>query len=70
MYDVYMKGKYQFIEMIDLKNFKVIDSEVKMNFYLCYGIIIFIICVELKCIIDKWFLKEMGNMMIFNNFVL
>ena len=27
MYDVYMKGKYQFTETTDLKNFKVIDSE-------------------------------------------
>ena len=29
MYDVYMKGKYQFTETTDLKNFKVIDSEVR-----------------------------------------
>ena len=33
MYDVYMKGSYQFTETTDLKNFKVIDSEVKMNFH-------------------------------------
>ena len=26
------KGKYQFTETTDLKNFKVIDSEVKMKF--------------------------------------
>ena len=32
MYDVYMKGKYQFTETTDLKNFKVIDSEVKMKY--------------------------------------
>ena len=37
MYDVYMKGKYQFTETTDLKNFKVIDSEVKMNFHPRHG---------------------------------
>ena len=40
MYDVYMKGKYQFTETTDLKNFKVIDSEVKMNFHPRHGTII------------------------------
>lgn len=37
MYDVYMKGSYQFTETTDLKNFKVIDSEVKMNFHPRHG---------------------------------
>lgn len=37
MYDVYMKGSYQFTETTDLKNFKVIDSEVKMNFHPVMG---------------------------------
>ena len=40
MYDVYMKGSYQFTETTDLKNFKVIDSEVKMNFHPRHGTII------------------------------
>ena len=40
MYDVYMKGKYQFTETTDLKSFKVIDSEVKMNFHPRHGTII------------------------------
>ena len=40
MYDVYTKGRYQFTETTDLKNFKVIDSEVKMNFHPRHGTII------------------------------
>jgi hypothetical protein len=54
MYDVYMKGKYQFTETTDLKNFKVIDSEVKMNFHPRHGTIIPITQNELKRIIDRW----------------
>lgn len=70
MYDVYMKGKYQFTETTDLKNFKVIDSEVKMNFHPRHGTIIPITRAELKRITDKWPSKEMGNMTIPNNPVL
>ena len=33
MYDVYMKGAYQFTETTDLEHFKVIDHAVKMNFH-------------------------------------
>ena len=47
MYDVYMKGSYQFTETTDLKNFKVIDSEVKMNFHPRHGTIIPISCCAL-----------------------
>lgn len=54
MYDVYMKGKYQFTETTDLKHFKVIDSEVKMNFHPRHGTIIPITRAELKRITDKW----------------
>ena len=54
MYDVYMKGKYQFTETTDLKNFKVIDSEVKMNFHPRHGTIIPITRDELTRITDKW----------------
>lgn len=70
MYDVYMKGKYQFTETTDLKNFKVIDSEVKMNFHPRHGTIIPITRAELKRITDKWPSKEMDNMTIPNNPVL
>lgn len=54
MYDVYMKGKHQFTETTDLKNFKVIDSEVKMNFHPRHGTIIPITRDELLRIIGKW----------------
>lgn len=70
MYDVYMKGKYQFTETTDLKNFKVIDSEVKMNFHPRHGTIIPITRAELKRITDKWPSKEMGHIAIPNNPVL
>lgn len=70
MYDVYMKGKYQFTETTDLKNFKVIDSEVKMNFHPRHGTIIPITRAELKRITDKWPSKEMGEINIPNNPVL
>ena len=54
MYDVYKKGRYQFTESTDLKNFKVIDSEVKMNFHPRHGTVIPITRSELKRITDKW----------------
>ncbi len=40
MYDVYMKGKYQFCESIDLDTFKIIDKDVSMNFHPRHGSII------------------------------
>ena len=54
MYDVYMKGKYQFTETTDLKNFKVIDGEVKMNFHPRHGTIIPVTRSEWKRIMDQW----------------
>ena len=54
MYDVYMKGRYQFTETTDLKNFKVIDNDVKMNFHPRHGTIIPITRGELLRITEKW----------------
>nr|WP_302828870.1 family 43 glycosylhydrolase [uncultured Bacteroides sp.] len=54
MYDVYMKGKYQFTETTDLKNFKVVDGEVKMNFHPRHGTVIPITRSELKRITEQW----------------
>lgn len=54
MYDVYMKGKYQFTETTDLKHFKVIDGEVKMNFHPRHGTIIPITRDELMRITQRW----------------
>lgn len=54
MYDVYMKGAYQFTETTDLEHFKVIDHEVKMNFHPRHGTIMPITRSELKRITDQW----------------
>ena len=37
MYDVYMKGKYQFTESTDLDHFKVIDHAISMDFHPRHG---------------------------------
>ncbi|MCL1821732.1 MAG: family 43 glycosylhydrolase, partial [Prolixibacteraceae bacterium] len=54
IYDVYMKGKYQFCESVDLDNFKAIDHEISMNFHPRHGTIIPITRKELQTIIGKW----------------
>ena len=54
MYDVYMKGKYQFAETKDLKNFKVIDHEISMDFHPRHGSVIPITRAELKAVTEKW----------------
>lgn len=54
MYDVYMKGQYQFCETTDLKNFKVIDHEISMVFHPRHGSIIPVTKKELKRLTDKW----------------
>lgn len=40
MYDVYMKGAYQFTETTDFKHFKVVDNQVDMNFHPRHGTVI------------------------------
>lgn len=40
MYDVYMNGEYQFTETTDLDNFKVVDSQVSMDFHPRHGTVI------------------------------
>lgn len=54
MYDVYMKGKYQFCESKDLDVFKVIDRVVSMDFHPRHGSVIPITRHELKRLTDKW----------------
>ena len=54
MYDVYMKGKYQFTETTDLTSFRVIDQDVTMDFHPRHGTIIPITAKELKRITSKW----------------
>ena len=58
MYDVYMKGEYQFCESKDLDVFKVIDQDISMNFHPRHGSIIPITRRELKALADKWGIPE------------
>lgn len=54
MYDVYMKGKYQFTESTDLENFAVIDHEISMDFHPRHGSIIPITRQEVRALVNKW----------------
>lgn len=54
MYDVYMKGKYQFCESKDLDVFKVIDQDISMDFHPRHGSIIPITQAEVDKLITKW----------------
>lgn len=47
MYDVYMRGSYQFTRSSDLLGFEVIDDEVSMDFYPRHGTVIPITAKEL-----------------------
>ncbi len=62
MYDVYMKGKYQFTESTDLDQFKVIDNAVTMDFHPRHGTIIPITRTELIALTSRWGMpKEVGE---------
>ena len=54
MYDVYMKGKYQFTKTKDLQNFKVIDEAVTMNFHPRHGTVMPITATEAERLERKW----------------
>ncbi len=54
MYDVYMKGSYEFCESVDLDQFKVVDHAVDMNFHPRHGSVIQITQEELQRVMDKW----------------
>ena len=58
MYDMYMKGKYQFTRSKDLVNFKVIDEEVSMDFHPRHGTVLPITEAEMKRLIVKWYNVE------------
>lgn len=58
MYDMYMKGKYQFCESKDLDVFTVIDKDITMDFHPRHGCIIPITRRELKALTDKWGLPK------------
>lgn len=57
MYDMYRKGKYQFTSSTDLKNFKVIDENISMNFHPRHGTVLPITKTEAQTLINKfgWF---------------
>lgn len=57
MYDMYRKGKYQFTTSTDLKNFKVIDENVSMNFHPRHGTVLPVTQSEAQSLIDAfgWF---------------
>ncbi|MCD8262102.1 MAG: family 43 glycosylhydrolase, partial [Bacteroides sp.] len=72
MYDVYMKGTYQFTESTDLENFRIIDHEISMNFHPRHGSVIPITQKELDALIAQWgtppgFAKE-GHNPVINGF--
>lgn len=54
MYDMYMKGTYQFAESTDLECFKVVDNAISMDFHPRHGTVIPITKEEEKALLDKW----------------
>ena len=54
MYDVYKKRQYQFTSSTDLDNFKVVDSEISMDFNPRHGTVIQITPDELKRLTDHY----------------
>jgi len=55
MYDVYMKGRYQFTKSADLENFKVVDQDVTMDFHPRHGTVLPITQQELERLTAKWY---------------
>ncbi|WP_423738497.1 family 43 glycosylhydrolase [Christiangramia crocea] len=54
MYDVYADGEYQFTETSDLKNFKVVDEQISMNFHPRHGSIIPITAEETERLLKEF----------------
>lgn len=54
MYDVYMRGRYQFTESDDLRTFRVIDHEVSMDFHPRHGTVMPVTAAELRQLFDRW----------------
>jgi len=55
MYDLYTKGKYQFTLSKDLRNFKVVDSSISMNFHPRHGTVLPITSQEAIALEKKWY---------------
>ncbi|WP_186754175.1 family 43 glycosylhydrolase [Echinicola salinicaeni] len=58
MYDVYMKGAYQFTESTDLENFSIIDDQVSMNFHPRHGTVLPITQEEVTRLVDAFGIDE------------
>lgn len=54
MYDVYMRGRYQFTKSADLLNFEVIDEEISMDFHPRHGSVLPITRAELLRLLGQW----------------
>jgi len=54
MYDVYMKGSYQFTSSTDLKDFEIIDDQISMDFHPRHGTVLPVTRTELKRLFNKW----------------
>jgi arabinoxylan arabinofuranohydrolase len=54
MYDVYMRGTYQFTESTDLETFTVIDESISMNFHPRHGTVVPITQSELDLLLARW----------------
>jgi hypothetical protein len=54
MYDMYTSGLYQFTKSTDLKNFKVIDKEVTMNFKPRHGTVMPVTLKEIRKLISRF----------------
>ncbi|WP_294201772.1 family 43 glycosylhydrolase [uncultured Chryseobacterium sp.] len=65
MYDVYMKGKYQFTKSTDLEHFSVIDQDISMDFHPRHGTVMPITNTELKRLFSKW--KKPADFPVVNN---
>lgn len=58
MYDVYMKGRYQFTKSKDLANFSVVDQDIAMDFHPRHGTILPINQQELNRLLNQWYTVE------------
>ncbi|WP_293787287.1 family 43 glycosylhydrolase [uncultured Pedobacter sp.] len=58
MYDVYMKGHYQFTKSKDLTNFTVVDQDITMDFHPRHGTILPITQQELNRLLKQWYTVE------------
>ncbi|MDA3879896.1 MAG: family 43 glycosylhydrolase [Prolixibacteraceae bacterium] len=54
MYDMYMSGRYQFTESIDLESFTVIDNAITMDFHPRHGSVLPITTEEAQRLTKKW----------------